>query len=773
MIKNIGNKKAGASNTSLTIDDVFITSDYVDPLNPGERRTESFNYSWKCTNKSDRIKVCADYLDEVDERETGGWYNNCITETWICKDLLIGYYIWSDDSTIYYEIANIGCERIEESYTSLTIDGVFITSDYVDPLNPGERRTENFNYSWKCTNKSDEIEVCADYKNEVEEGDEENNCINKTWKCSPVVKEWSKTFGGSGWDVANSVQQTSDGGYIIAGYTGSYGAGSDDAWLIKTDSSGKEEWSKTFGGSDYDEANSVQQTSDGGYIIAGRTNSYGAGYRDAWLIKTDSSGKEEWSKTFGGSGWDVANSVQQTSDGGYIIAGRTNSYGAGDYDAWLIKTDSSGKEKWSKTFGGSDYDEANSVQQTSDGGYIIAGRTNSYGAGPGDAWLIKTDSLGKEEWSKTFGGSGHDRANSVQQTSDGGYIIAGRTNSYGAGPGDAWLIKTDSEGNEEWSKTFGGSRYDGANSVQQTLDGGYIIAGYTESYGASSDAWLIKTDSSGKEEWSKTFGDPRWYHRDDRAHSIQQTSDGGYIIAGRTESYGAGDYDAWLIKLALTPPPPRKDLVITDIWSDNCTIYYKIRNRGIERVEASSTSLTIDDVFITSDYVPSLEAGEERTESFNFTWNCTNKSDEIKVCADYKNEVEEGDEENNCRTETWVCPTIYVPDYYSSIQEAVNAAPIGGTIIVRDGTYNENIDVNKRLTIKSENGPEKTIVQAANSRNYVFKVTADYVNISGFTVEGAGYCGIYLKNSDHCNVHQLFQSPKTKTKFISGFNSGI
>ena len=357
---------------------------------------------------------------------------------------------------------------------------------------------------------------------------------------------WNKTFGGSGDDSGRPVQQTSDGGYIIAGYTESYGAGYQDVWLIKTDSSGNEAWNKTFGGSDGDSGYSVQQTSDGGYIIAGLTTSYGVVDFFVWLIKTDSSGNASWNKTFGGEGSGGASSVQQTSDGGYIIAGSTWSYGAGSADALLIKTDSSGNLAWNKSFGGPDEDNGYSVQQTSDGGYIIAGETESYGAGYQDVWLIKTDSSGNEAWNKTFGGEGSDYGHSVQQTSDGGYIIAGETGSYEGG--DVWLIKTDSSGNVAWNKTFGGSDGDSGYSVQQTSDGGYIIAGRTSSYGDGRvDAWLIKADSSGNLAWNKTFGGSGWDYGD----SVQQTSDGGYIIAGSTNSYGAGNYDVWLIKVAV------------------------------------------------------------------------------------------------------------------------------------------------------------------------------------------------------------------------------
>jgi len=325
-------------------------------------------------------------------------------------------------------------------------------------------------------------------------------CILAVGCISGCSKPFNKTFGGSGADWAYSVQQTKDGGYILAGYTTSYGAGNDDAWPIKTDANGIEQWNKTFGGSSNDEAYSIQQTKDGGYILAGRTYSYGAGSSDAWLIKTNANGIEQWSKTFGGSSNDEAYSIQQTKDGGYILAGNTTSYGAGDDDTWLIKTDANGNKVWDKTFFETiGYaDRVYSVQQTSDGGYILAGWTDPYMSYQGDAWLIKTDANGIEQWNKTFGGSSNDEAYSIQQTKDGGYILAGRTYSYGAGSSDAWLIKTNANGIEQWSKTFGGSGVDEAWSVQQTSDGGYILAGCTGSYGAGGkDAWLIKTDADG------------------------------------------------------------------------------------------------------------------------------------------------------------------------------------------------------------------------------------------------------------------------------------
>jgi len=348
------------------------------------------------------------------------------------------------------------------------------------------------------------------------------------------AEEWNKTFGGTSNDGAWSVQQTSDSGYILAGYTYSYGAGLVDAWLIKTDSNGNKQWDKTFGSSSTFKF--VQQTSDGGYIVAGDIKVSGnLGDPASWLVKTDSNGNNQWNKTFMTRGTSGAASVQQTSDGGYILAGSSQCY------PWLIKTDANGNQLWNRTFGeqsSSTLSYAYSVRQTSDGGYVLAGRSGY------DAMLIKTDVNGNLQWEKIYGGQNTDEAHSVQQTSDGGYVLVG---NYGTKTNtDAWLIKTDSNGNKVWDKTYGGIGNDGAYSVQQTSDGGYILAGMIDLYGTwNNDASIIKTDSNGNQQWDKTFGGVG----NDYALSVQQTSDGGYVLAGGTSSYGSGGTDAWLIKV--------------------------------------------------------------------------------------------------------------------------------------------------------------------------------------------------------------------------------
>ncbi len=361
---------------------------------------------------------------------------------------------------------------------------------------------------------------------------------------SAYAVAFAKTYGGTGGDWANSVQRTSDGGYIVAGSTGSFGTGGSDILLIKTDARGNVQWAKTYGGAGDDYASSVQRTSDGGYIVAGITSSFGAGLSDIFLMKTDASGNVQWAKTYGGTNYEDAYSVQQTLDGGYIVAGWTFSFGASIY-ILLIKTDENGNIQWAKTYGGTGDDYASSVQRTSDGGYIVAGTTNSFGAGNWDIFLIKTDENGNIIWAKTYRGTDYDFASSVQQTSDGGYILAGYTNSFGAGSDDIFLIKTDANGNVQWAKTYGGTNDDRAYPVQQTSDDGYILAGYTRSFGAGfDDIFLVKTDANGNIIWAKTYGgtDQDW------AYSVQQTSDGGYIVAGSTWSFGAGLYDIFLVK---------------------------------------------------------------------------------------------------------------------------------------------------------------------------------------------------------------------------------
>jgi hypothetical protein len=423
--------------------------------------------------------------------------------------------------------------------------------------------------------------------------------------------EWSKTYGGAEADYAYSLVQTDDGGYAIAGSTESYGAGARDFWLVKTDSAGNVLWNRKYGGTNYDEARSLVQTSDGGYALAGYTDSYGAGSSDFWLVKTDASGNTQWNKTYGGTGNDGASSVVQTGDGGYALAGYTYSLGAG-YDFWLVKTDASGNTQWSKTYGGTNYDEASSLVQASDGGYAIAGKTFSYGDGVADFWLVKTDSSGNVQWNKTYGGTGSGWASSVVQASDGGYALAGWA-VY-----DFWLVKTDSAGNMQWNRTYGGAEGDYAYSLVQTSDGGYALAGYTDSYGAgSSDFWLVKTDLVGNMQWNKTYGGTG----NDEARSLVQASDGGYALAGMTNSYGAGGGDFWLVKPSVHELTVSVTAPASITLGSSSSLNATVTNEGLNDEVDVELSLFINGTLVDSATIPLLNTGNLYT--LTYLWSPT------------------------------------------------------------------------------------------------------------------------------------------------------
>ena len=320
---------------------------------------------------------------------------------------------------------------------------------------------------------------------------------NISYGSSPLIS-FRKDFGGIGNDIGYSVKQTADGGLIIVGSTDSWGNGETDIWLIKTNNEGIKEWDKTFGGGEGDWGTSVQQTADNGFIILGHTLSFGNGYYDIFMIKTDSEGNEIWVKTFGGNEEDFGYSVIQTSDGGYILVGFTVSFGSGNKDVWIIKTDSQGNEEWNKTYGGSEREIGFAVEQTSDDGFIITGLTETNTFGLYDILLIKTDINGENIWEKNIGNGNYEVGSSVKQTQDGGFIITGYTISYGNGAKDIWLVKTDPVGEIEWDRTFGGIHNDGGHDVFQTNSGGFIVLGYTESSGnGQKDFKLIKTTPLG------------------------------------------------------------------------------------------------------------------------------------------------------------------------------------------------------------------------------------------------------------------------------------
>jgi len=421
----------------------------------------------------------------------------------------------------------------------------------------------------------------------------------------PPKTEWSRTYGWTDQEDERDLIKTSDGGYAVVGCTRSFGVGGLDFWLVKTNSTGHMEWNRTYGGSSDDFAWSVVQTVDGGYALAGYTLSFGAGSGDFWLVKTNSTGHMEWNRTYGGSSDDRARSIVQTVDGGYLLSGYTWSFSAGANDFWLVKTNSTGHMEWNRTYGGSGQDVVESVVLEAGGdGYVIAGHTSSYGAGGKDFWLVKTNSTGHMEWSRTYGGPEQNYAESVTRTMDGGYAIAGYAWPFGAGGKDFWLVKTNSTGHMEWSQPYGGAAEDVGRSVVQTVDGGYAIVGHTQSFGAGGkDFWLVKTNSTGHMEWNKPYGELP----DDIARSVVQTVDGGYAIAGHTKSYGAGNMDFWLIKLAPSEisatvdiAPETLNLKSNGEW---ITAYVTLpEGHLVESVDVNTVELVHNDFLLNADW---------------------------------------------------------------------------------------------------------------------------------------------------------------------------
>jgi hypothetical protein len=414
-----------------------------------------------------------------------------------------------------------------------------------------------------------------------------------------------KLLGGFNYEGNCSIQKTTDGGYIIAGLSTSSATfdvtgtnhGAIDYWIIKLDALGAIVWNKLLGGTAYEYATGIQQTTDGGYIVAGYSTSSANGdvtgtnhgvlhFDDYWIVKLNATGNITWNKLLGGTGDEDAKSIQQTTDGGYIVAGYSSTSANGDVtgtnhgfdDCWIVKLDANGNILWNKLLGGNNAEMINSIQQTADGGYIAAGGSASSANGNvtatnhggSDVWIIKLDAVGNITWNKLFGGNLSDNATVIRQTTDGGFIVAGYSTSSANGDvtatnhgnNDYWILKLDATGNISWNKLLGGVSDEQASDIQQTVDGGYVVAGYSQSSAngdvtgvshGNSDYWIVKLDATGNISWNKLLGgfgielNPK----------IQLTTEGGYIVAGSSSSSASGDIkgvnhgdaDYWIVKL--------------------------------------------------------------------------------------------------------------------------------------------------------------------------------------------------------------------------------
>lgn len=362
-------------------------------------------------------------------------------------------------------------------------------------------------------------------------------CAPSALRSAQTSATWAALYGGDGAEEMEGVWPTSDGGFLVAGSTDSYGNGSGDAWLVKLDAGGAVEWQKTYGGPDDEYALDVRQTPDGGYVVAGWTNSFGAGQADFWVFRLDAAGEIRWQKTYGGPGIEQAWSVEPTSDGGYIVAGGTTSFGAGGADYWVLKLDADGNIRWQKTYGGpaddgggGDFEElVVRVLEDADGNYVVAGETFSFGHGESDIWVLKLDAGGDILWQKAYGGPYEDTMWSFQEAANGGYLVPGVTVSFSPdGSGDLWALRLDKNGDIQWQKIYGVAGYwDEALSVGATSDGGALIGGYYEEGTQDWDLFLLRVDADGDALWQKLF-EYGW----DWPNAIQPLEDGGAIVAG-------------------------------------------------------------------------------------------------------------------------------------------------------------------------------------------------------------------------------------------------
>ncbi|HUH34828.1 MAG TPA: T9SS type A sorting domain-containing protein [Moheibacter sp.] len=460
--------------------------------------------------------------------------------------------------------------------------------------------------------------------------------------------EWQKSYGGSKADWGKAIQQTTDGGYIVAGYGNSDDGDvtghirSLDFWIVKLNDVGNIEWQKSLGGSSMDILRAIQQTFDGGYIIAGSSYSNDEdvsgnhGHFDYWIVKLNNSGNIEWQKSLGGSDADEAYDIKQTTDGGYIVAGASFSsdgdlnenFGSSDY--WIVKLNNLGNIEWQKSLGGSDSDAARSIQQTVDGGFVVAGYSYSNDGdvsgnhGGIDFWVVKIDELGSIEWQRALGGTDSDSPRSIQQTVDGGFVVAGYSYSNDGdvsenkGGGDYWIVKLDELGNTQWQKAYGGSKDDWGNAIQQTLDGGYIVVGESQSNDGDItdnrgdfDYWIVKLNNSGNKEWQKSLGGSGPEHAD----AIHQTLDGGYIMVGISGSNDGdvsgnhGNYDYWVVKLgpdklvvsevdavtfAIYPNPVKDILTIENLFPKTELVITNLNGEIIYKTTAKNTIETIN-----------------------------------------------------------------------------------------------------------------------------------------------------------------------------------
>jgi len=382
----------------------------------------------------------------------------------------------------------------------------------------------------------------------------ENACGQATF-CRTIDVQYSDCsenfeafFIGPNNSYGFAIETTPDCGTYFVGKQDQGGSAGYDVYLIKTDAAGKTEWSKFFDNSISDAGEDIHLTNDNGLIISGSTyNSVNAFSKsDYYLMKTNLYGDTLWTRSYGTNNDDWGQEVLQTSDSGYVFTGYLENFLA-DKDVFLVRTNAVGDTIWTRDFGGSGDDFSLSLALTNDNGYVLAGYSNSFSSAY-DCYLIKVDSNGDTVWTKVYGGTKDDALFSIKSTTDGGFITAGYSDSYSAGGDvDVYVLKIDSVGDTSWTQTYGGTGQDYGRSIALTDDGGYVISGYSTSYGAGdADVLLLKIDNIGNTQWIKTFG----RSSTDDGSDVEQTSNGGYVIGGYSFNVNDAEYDLYLLKVS-------------------------------------------------------------------------------------------------------------------------------------------------------------------------------------------------------------------------------
>jgi hypothetical protein len=358
---------------------------------------------------------------------------------------------------------------------------------------------------------------------------------------------WEHTYGGSGRDEANRAAPTADGGTVVAGDRSEPGKAGRQAWVIRLDAHGKTVWERTWGGTGDQRVEDIQAAEDGTFVVAGETQAGALGVGHRWVAKLDPQGEVAWRHDYGGQRVGSAHSILVTADGGYVAAGMEQAAWPGRDRGWVAKIDALGAVVWERTYGDGSDERIQALRDTPDGGYVFVGSTRLKPTAAPLAWVVKVNAIGEPLWQRTFGGPTRHRALDVVTLGDEGFVVAGWSERPGRRERrDGWVLRLDAKGDKLWEHTYGGGEDDAASEIRPANTGGFVVVGSTASAGAGrSDAWIFRIDAEGRLLWERTLGGAA----DDAASAVVPMVDGAFVVAGSERSEGAGQSDAWVLRV--------------------------------------------------------------------------------------------------------------------------------------------------------------------------------------------------------------------------------